>query len=665
MKTSFLILCFFAINACLYAQEFETVYPGDFSGDVSHIQMHDSGVGYATLECGYLLRTSDGGQNWESLSLPISQQGIFPFVYFLDETDPSKVIYYSIREMLYTADGFATTIDVTPGNGGLINGFVQLDNGRWLISGTHVLYSDDQGQSWTQSDTPEAGGRGLLYHQGVIYTGSGGIYRSTNRGESFTKVLNDDINLRKFIGRGNVLYGIALDKSLYESTDNGLSWQQVTTQNFNGLPQGLNFYDDNTLITNTGNTLVYSTDGGRSWEVQFIFIDGFINTIFVQADGQIFVGSTGSQIYNSQGLFDIFFQRHGYGEDFSCVASDENQVMAVGELGALAYSSDGGDTWNYNVVDDANLSFVTFIDEQAFVANEWGQILRVRPDLSLEVVLETGSTVESIVYSKADGLAYAVAGNKIYKSTDKGENWFEHHTFPSPPSRLKADFAGNLFVLVDGQIWSAFNASNDFELYTEGPSGVNNVIDFLVIRFSTIYLLTPFDIYLSTDEGASFNQATAPYNGKRLHAISQDRVVCLGTNGEDADLYVAEKGTLDFDLTIPTCAALARDAFWDEPTQTFWACGKGREVQKADLENTTTSAQIELANGDPLLFPNPTTDFLQLKNPQHTLSHWEVYNVLGRLVKNEKATQLYVGDLSSGTYIVRLNGQYTTRIIKL
>src|SRR6056297_1296050 len=665
MKASFLLLCFCVFQASLYGQQLETVYPDNFSGDVSSIQMHDSGVGYATLECGYLLRTSDGGQNWESLSLPISQQGIFPSGYFLDEMDPSKVIYYSIREMLYTEDGFATTIDVTPENGGLINGFVQLENGRWLISGTHVLYSDDQGQSWTQSATSEAGGRGLLYHQGVVYAGSGSIYRSTNGGESFTKVLDDDINPRKIIGRENVLYAMTLDKSLYESTDNGLNWQQVSTQNFNGLPNGLSFYDANTIMTNTVNTLTYSTDGGRNWEVQFIFIDGFINTVSVQNDGQILIGSTGSQIYNSEGLFDIFFQRNGYGEDFNCVASNENQVMAVGELGALAYSSDGGENWTYNIVDDANLSRVTYIGEEAFVANEWGQVLHVRPDLSLEVVLETGVNVEDIVYSKADGLAYVVAGNTIYKSTDKGQNWFEHHTFPSPPSRLKADFAGNLFVLVDGKVWSAFNASNDFEIYTEGPSGITNVIDFLVLRFSTIYLLTPFDVYLSTDEGASFIEATAPYNGKRLHELSQDRVLCLGTNGEDADLFVADKGTLDFDFTISTCAALARDAFWDEPTETFWVCGKGREIQRANLENTTTSVQFEVADTRLLVYPNPTADFLQKREESNTISHWAIYDMSGRLIKEERAVQLHVGDLASGTYIVRLNGQHTTRFMKL
>jgi len=664
MKTRVLLWIAFFFSGMLTAQQLETVYPDDFVGSVAHIQMHETGIGYAPLECGYLLRTEDGGENWETFSLPVMQQSSFPFTYFLDEEDPSKVIFHSIREILYTEDGFTTSTNITPSAGGLINGFVQLESGRWLISGTQVLYSDDQGQSWTPSATAEAGGRGLLYHQGILYTGSRGIYRSTDDGETFTKVLNEDINLRKIIGQGNRLYAIALDKSIYESTDNGLSWEKISTQNFFGLPQGLTFYDDNTLLTYTGTSLTYSTDGGRNWENEFLFIDGPASALHVNGDGQIFVGSTGSQIYNSDGLSDIFSQRHGYGEDFSCIAANGNRVVAVGEGGALAFSADSGATWSFDIVGDFNLSFVTFIDDQPVIANDLGQILRLLPDLSFEVVFETNSGVESIVYSQADGLAYIVAGNTIYKSLDKGESWFEHYTFPSPPSRLKADFAGNLFVLVEGQIWNAFNASNNFELYTEGPAGASNVFDFLVLRFNTIYILTLRDMYLSLDRGETFSQSNSPYNGKRLHAISQDRVACLGTNGSDADLFIAEKGILDFDVVLPSCAALARDAYWDESTETFWVCGKGREIQKADLENPTTSLPSAVPQPQLAIYPNPTADYLQIAGATVGPTHWQVFNIIGQPVKDEKGAHLYVGDLLPGPYFLRLDGQHSLRFIK-
>jgi hypothetical protein len=47
------------------------------------------------------------------------------------------------------------------------------------------------------------------------------------------------------------------------------------------------------------------------------------------------------------------------------------------------------------------------------------------------------------------------------------------------------------------------------------------------------------------------------------------------------------------------------------------------------------------------------------------MSLWEVYDMSGRLAKYENAIQLNVEDLSPGIYIVRVDGKFIERIVKI
>lgn len=102
------------------------------------------------------------------------------------------------------------------------------------------------------------------------YKGEGGIYRTTNRGRSWTRLTPNDTNYnRQFLSvgydsRNNIIYGGSHETGIIRSTDGGASWTAFN----NGLPAGVKIIPQIEVDPNTGNVYALLTGDAPTFSNQ-------------------------------------------------------------------------------------------------------------------------------------------------------------------------------------------------------------------------------------------------------------------------------------------------------------------------------------------------------------------------------------------------------------
>ncbi|MFN0214858.1 MAG: T9SS type A sorting domain-containing protein [Saprospiraceae bacterium] len=194
-----------------------------------------------------------------------------------------------------------------------------------------LVRSDDQGGSWKPvlqkpfpNDFENERLQQIFVKGDTLLVGSWStIYRSTNRGETWTTTA--DLVPASFVSIvefKNEIFA-AQDRYIYRSSDGGLTWETVFTNaiGYSSLTATdsflLAFYDDQTR-------LIRSTDGLRTWDlIDTDTIADHLEENPFWGDPLKWIGGAGSLLY--------YFQTDYYGE--YCPIR-------------FCYSSDGGDTWH-------------------------------------------------------------------------------------------------------------------------------------------------------------------------------------------------------------------------------------------------------------------------------------------------------------------------------
>lgn len=155
--------------------------------------------------------------------------------------------------------------------------------------GQGVFLSDDAGATWnarngagatamplsivnavavqpTDSNVILAGGAGTCSASGTL--SGAGVFRSTDRGLTWTRVLSTNVEDIVFVPGTNTVYAGLINTGVSKSTDGGATWTSVSTGlNPSGsrLRLALSPSDVNTLYALLGQRLYRTTDGGANW----------------------------------------------------------------------------------------------------------------------------------------------------------------------------------------------------------------------------------------------------------------------------------------------------------------------------------------------------------------------------------------------------------------
>ena len=188
---------------------------GSGIGRADRIAFHPSNenIFYVGTSGGGLWRTTNGGTSWQALTDHIPSLGISGVV--VSWADPNDLY-------ILTGDGDSDY------QGGFVDQF------NYFRRSVGVLKSTDGGLTWTQTgvlDTLPYLPYELMQDptdaNTLLAATSNGLYRTTNRGNSWTRTLNDDIYDIKFKPGTTRAYA-ASNTNVYYSINGGFTWQTAT-----------------------------------------------------------------------------------------------------------------------------------------------------------------------------------------------------------------------------------------------------------------------------------------------------------------------------------------------------------------------------------------------------------------------------------------------------
>ncbi len=355
----------------------------------------DNGGGYSYDGEG-VLKTTDGGATWSHFGLaevrrigriaidPVNPDRVFVSAggnWF--QKDTHRGVYRSTdagqtwEKVLYVADDSgAIDIAIDPSNPSRIYAAIwqrQSLGSTWYIGGVNsgIWRSLDGGTTWTRLTTglPSGVGRiGLAIAPSspatvyaVIISTSGtlnGIYRTTNAGDTWSKVSNSTTplffssysyyfgNIRVDPANANTVY--ALDLRLLKSTNGGQSFLPIATSvhvDWHALEirPGGRFYGGN------DGGFYWSNDGGGTWtHSPRLAVTQFYDLGIDRGQpARRFAGAqdNGMLRTTTSGLDDWSDRTGGDGLQVEVDPTDGNKVYAETQYGAIQRSTDGGDNF--------------------------------------------------------------------------------------------------------------------------------------------------------------------------------------------------------------------------------------------------------------------------------------------------------------------------------
>lgn len=234
-------------------------------------------------------KSVDGGLNWVSKTDDVGALGVSGIV--IDPTNTNR-IYWATGDGdnnsvnctgIYISDDAGETWNIsglsfsyTEGVKGRKLIMHPTDNNTLLFSSSKGIYKSlDGGTNWIVTQT---GNFDDLFYKTdeplIVYASKvGEFYRSTNGGESFSKV-NVDLAGRVFIAltaaAPDVVYLMTGQKGIYKSTDKGLSFSFVADHKYT---KGSMWHHGTFIVSPTNENLIHtgefethkSLDGGYSW----------------------------------------------------------------------------------------------------------------------------------------------------------------------------------------------------------------------------------------------------------------------------------------------------------------------------------------------------------------------------------------------------------------
>lgn len=184
---------------------------------------------------GPMIKTTDGGETWEPMAYPVTTH--IESIWFVDEQHGWIGRGFTTGWIYRTADGGETWEEVWPQSyGGIWDiQFNDLNAGWALRGGNAILVTTNGGDTWLQRALPSP---------------------HTND-PSYVKFqfINDDVG-----------YAVGAAGDVCKSIDGGLTWVGIETNTLENF-RDLKVLDENTLwVVGANNTRLFSDDGGQTWE---------------------------------------------------------------------------------------------------------------------------------------------------------------------------------------------------------------------------------------------------------------------------------------------------------------------------------------------------------------------------------------------------------------
>lgn len=546
---------------------------------------------------------------------------------------------------------------------------------------TLVLRSTDNGESWEKVGTFSTGlttsavATILVAPNGDIFVGGwhdpfvghGGIYRSSDNGNSWKKSGLDDMSVVSFAldSQGDFFAG-TMD-GVFCSQDDGISWNRI-----NGLDSiaviSFSISSDGELFAGTQGHGIFRLSGNNWLQiVSDLTIRGSI-VIALNDEGDLFAGSS----------LDGIFRSVDNGQNFTQV----NNGLIITQIEDLASNKDGD-------IFAATLTWGVF--KSSDNGDSW---------------LQTSLNNEAIRVVAVNSQGHIFAGGQGYsgfwRSTDSGANWKKLGLDSVVTEAIEILPNDDIFVgtnrgilrsINNGDTWAQAGFNDDGVIFSLAINSRNEI-------FAVVPLYDPPGIYRSIDDAQNWTPIGLTDVYSTVIAVNSNDYLFVGTSYDGGIYYSKDNGNTWQQTGLTSSSVSFQTIVFNEKDEIFAGSFRGGVYRSSD--NGETWLQINegliepkvsslVFNKDGFLFagtygtgifksletatsvepnapvipellileqnyPNPFNleTSIQYRLPNEALITLEVYNLLG-----QKIVTLFEGSQQAGNYNLRWNGKNT------
>lgn len=260
----------------------------------------------------YIFLSVDNGTNWQQVDSihvdntnPSNFHGTYTHTSFFGN---SKTIFAGIGggykgKVLISIDNGKIWTEPDPSFSENTNCFAMINGTLYAGTNHGVFMTKNNGHNWSAADTAGLSYPvvGLVPLPGYLFaaTSGEGIYRSSDNGASWKEVFSTNYDFRGLAALGGDIFAPAFQfpgdttGGIFVTTDNGASWKEandgLTDHTVNAL-----YANGSDLFTGTNNGAYFSLDKGKSWAL----VDSVSATSFAANNTYLFVGTaTGIKRY--------------------------------------------------------------------------------------------------------------------------------------------------------------------------------------------------------------------------------------------------------------------------------------------------------------------------------------------------------------------------------
>jgi PKD repeat protein len=588
-----------------------------------------------------ILKSTDGGQTWSAtgLSFGEDERELIGRI-LIDPTNGQIMLAATTNGIYRTTNGGASwtleqsgayfiDMEFKPGDSDIV--YASTSD----YTAAEIYRSTDNGASWSQVESFSSSRRAELavtphdatYVYAIVANsdrGLKGIYKSTDSGANFTLEFDGNSTNGSLLGyysdgsgsntgQGSYDLCIAVNPSnknevfigginTWRSADGGSSWvnnnmwTSYSGYNFSGSPEVhadkhvLKYREsDGTLFEGNDGGIYKTTNSGTSWTD--LSNDLYITQIYrlgvaQSVNNMTIIGNqdNGSKMFNGSFWDDV---TGGDGMECAIDPIDEDVQYATYVRGILYRTTNG---WsNYTTISD----------------NITGG--------------DNGFWVTPYVIDPNDNQTLIVGYDKIWKSTDRGDNWSQLGTLESASDKFRslaiAESNSSVMVIADpDDIWYSSNGGTSWTDITGTLPTYNYSITYVAIHATdpnTIWVtMGGYDgnrVYESTNGGSSWsNISTGLPNLPTMCIVQNKQETSLNELyvGTDRGVYM-KRGAADWEpfmTNLPNVVVTELEIYYDATpaNSKLRAATFGRGLWESDLYTDPTSQPVAAFSATPL-----------------------------------------------------------------
>jgi photosystem II stability/assembly factor-like uncharacterized protein len=509
-----------------------TAYPSGTIKDLNKIQFLDEDTGFISggnraAWSGMVLKTMDGGNQWDTLDIPIG----FPYVFDMHFVNQQT--------------GFVT--------------------GNWL----ELWVTLDGGQTWEAKKTLPYDGKNVFFldeNTGFVISNSGKLLKTDDQGDSWREIAIPGMSYLRAICFPTKDTGYAWDNWQYfsKTTDGGETWQQEPISLFasGGYDHfGLLFKDKDTgFAYSQSGYLARTTNGGQSWELVVEDSGKSFHAITVKPDGNLVSVGGGGLFMTSQDGNSWLERARGHfqGTMNSLALLSDETAYAAGENGNIVRTDDAGSSWTKIPLDyPYKYTFMhleQLTEDQGFICGAGHVLFRTGDGwASFETSNVPPNPATKVLFlNSRKGFLSGSPG--MLRTNDGGESWTEVNGFAGKYHDVFAVGQDTLFAVnVSGVIsrsfdggdtWEHLNTNLGYLWYDARLFFVDGRVGFLVESYGN-------QIFRTTDHGASWTLVHTA--GAPLHrAYFDDHLTGYAVGDRGTVLKTADGGNTWVKVTTNT-----------------------------------------------------------------------------------------------------------------